>query len=280
MKTLSFSVGTPLVAALRRWLGQRGLRKPPRLLNPFAAKGNPTLELRPRRLNYLLSLCGRGERYLEIGLFSGKTFEAVNAKEKVGVDPKPRFWRLPVPSGIRVWKSTSKEFFENYDGQFFDLILLDGLHEAWETYCDLVASLRFLNPGGGIMIDDVLPSDLPSALPNPDESRQGKEREGITHHRWYGDVWKLGALLVERYPTLHPVIVGNGVGPGGNDHGQMFLGPIDNPKAVAFDAASDFEFMEKAVFENYLGPSGVLSKMSSPEKSALSQIGQTQHRKE
>ena len=61
--------------------------------------------------------------------------------------------------------------------------------------------------------------------------------------------------------------------------GKCFLGPIDNPKAVVFDAANDFEFMEKAVFEDYLGPSGVLSQMSSPEKSALSQIGQTQHRK-
>ena len=273
MKAASFPKFRSSAFVFRRWLSRTGLRKPPRLLNPLAAKGNRSAVLRPRRLNYLLPRCGRGERYLEIGLFAGKTFEAVNAREKVGVDPEPRFWRLPFPSSIQVSKSTSREFFQSFDGQSFDLILLDGLHEAWETYLDLVASLEVLNPGGGIMIDDVLPSDLPSALPNPEDSRKAKEKEGITHHRWYGDVWKLGALLVERYPTLGPVIVGSGVRRGENDHGQMFLGPIEDPRLVTFDAHRDRAFMEKAAFEDYLAPSGILTRLSSPEETALNQIG-------
>lgn len=143
-----------------------------------------------RRLNYLINDLGV-TRYLEIGLGNGGTFDNVNAPHKVGVDPTP--WNPAVRDLEGVHILTSDEYFSRHwsAGTKFDLILLDGLHTAEQTYRDFVNSLQYAHPTTIWLIDDVMPSDVYSAIPDPSEAiKQRKAATGSTDKSWHGDVYK------------------------------------------------------------------------------------------
>lgn len=256
---------------LKKWASDLGIRKPPRLVS-FRGSKNLDRNLRARRVNQLLLVCGHSKRYLEIGLFEGRTFEAVHASQKVGVDPYPRFWALFPPAGIEVFRGTSRDFFRRYSGGLFDLIYLDGLHEAWETYLDFTEALVVLRKDGGVLIDDVLPSDFESSLPDRELSRAAKVTSGTKHHRWYGDVWRLAVLLTTKYPDFDLEMIGSGVTEEGNDHGQLFVRPRRPAREINLDPARDRAFMEGLKFEEAIGASGALTKLATPESTAMNKI--------
>jgi hypothetical protein len=57
-----------------------------------------------------LDLYGGEASYLEIGVSNGKTFQAVEAAEKIGVDPRFDFDRSSIEDGeIRLFESTSPD---------------------------------------------------------------------------------------------------------------------------------------------------------------------------
>lgn len=167
--------------------------------------------LSARRLNEILRLSG-GTNYLEVGVYAGRTFENVEAAQRVGVDPYPRFFRWPRPEGARFFESTSREYFDSWDGEQFDLIFLDGLHEAQETLQDVIDSVRVLAEGGIILIDDVLPADFESSIPDEIASRQAKEQKGILHRAWYGDVWRVAEAIRLNDKLFDFLLVGDGEG--------------------------------------------------------------------
>jgi hypothetical protein len=143
-----------------------------------------------RRLNHLIERLGLAS-YLEIGLGNGGTFDCVNARHKVGVDPHP--WNPKVADLEGVQILTSDEYFSRnwHAGMKFDLILLDGLHTAEQTYRDFVNSLHYAHATTIWLIDDVMPSDVFSAIPNQSEAvRQRKEAVGGNDTAWHGDVYK------------------------------------------------------------------------------------------
>ena len=143
-----------------------------------------------RRLNYLIAHLGL-TKYLEIGLGNGGTFDNVNAPYKVGVDPHP--WNPAVINLEGVHILTSDEYFSRHwnAGTKFDLILLDGLHTAEQTYRDFVNSLHYAHSTTIWLIDDVMPSDVFSTIPNPSEAiRQRKAAIGGSDTAWHGDVYK------------------------------------------------------------------------------------------
>ena len=117
-----------------------------------------------RRLNFITNANPSFTRYLEIGIQSGNTLEAVLMPVRVGVDPNPLMNLSILPQGVRVLPVTSDEFFDSYAGPNFDLVFLDGLHEWFQTYRDILNSLNFLSDGGVILVDDVVPSDAISAV--------------------------------------------------------------------------------------------------------------------
>lgn len=88
--------------------------------------------------------------YLEIGYLDGLTFNLVNCKNKIGVDPNPRNKNQMVVS------ETSDSFF-NKNTQKFDIIFIDGYHEKHQVYRDFENSYKFLNDGGVIIFHDVNP---------------------------------------------------------------------------------------------------------------------------
>jgi hypothetical protein len=138
--------------------------------------------------------------YLEIGVFAGKTIEAIKIQKKVAVDPNPLYLRVP-SRGIRTAKCTSDLFFSKSQKLHFDLIYLDGLHHFKQTWLDLENAVRLIKPYGIIFIDDVVPSDEFSVLIPPSSAlEQRLLNTGVRSHVWHGDVFKLG-LLLSRLPT-------------------------------------------------------------------------------
>lgn len=137
--------------------------------------------------------------YLEIGVFAGKTIEAVKIQTKVAVDPKPQYLRFP-SRGVKTLKCTSDSFFAESQKSRFDLIYLDGLHHFKQTWRDLENAVQSIKPYGIIFIDDVVPVDEFSALVPQSYALQKRfMSSGSESHAWHGDVFKLG-LLLSRLP--------------------------------------------------------------------------------
>jgi len=200
------------VRRFKRILRSLGLRRPKRrFYNPLVRTRKITRGWSARRINFLLPLSGLGKRYLEVGVFTARNFEAVKAEWKVGVDPNPMFHSALLPKKVAFFRQTSDDFFQTYSGANFDLIFLDGLHEASTTYRDFIEASNRLNVGGTILIDDVLPSDQESSLPNRNESEAAKLNAGIGHMRWYGDVWRVAWLIIQRYPDFDIWFIGDGI---------------------------------------------------------------------
>lgn len=131
---------------------------------------------RPQLINALIDRYGY-RRYLEIGCATDKTFNAVTAEKKVGVDP--------VCGGTH--RMTSDDFFLNQDELYtFDIIFIDGDHCAGQVYRDVNNSLTELAVGGCIVFDDCLPIH---------EIHQDEPRASQT---WMGGVWKVIAELRSR----------------------------------------------------------------------------------
>jgi hypothetical protein len=126
-----------------------------------------------------------GRRYLEIGVQAGRCGSHVRASEKWGVDPAPK------PGAERLYKQffrlTSNEFFDRVrTDELFDVVFIDGLHEAQQVLRDTDNALQHLAPGGYVVLHDC----------NPDnEIAQRVPREtGV----WNGDCWKAMVALRQR----------------------------------------------------------------------------------
>jgi hypothetical protein len=84
--------------------------------------------------------------YLEIGTQKDKTFNAINIKTKVGVDPER--------GGTH---RMSSDMFFAQNKEKFDIIFIDGLHHSEQVLKDINNSLACLNKGGTIVVHDCLP---------------------------------------------------------------------------------------------------------------------------
>jgi hypothetical protein len=153
-----------------------------------------------RRLNALAAGLPEARRYLEVGLATGVTFELVNLPERVGVDPEPQFDLRHLPKGTGVHPVTSDEYFAE-NSEHFDLVFIDGLHTYQQTYRDLVNALRTC-PHGVILIDDVVPCDEVSAIPDLTESLRQRELLSLEGSPWHGDVFRMVACLADHHPKL------------------------------------------------------------------------------
>lgn len=157
-----------------------------------------------RRLNYLIDHL-KLTSYLEIGLGNGGTFDGVKAARKVGVDPTP--WNPAVRDLEGVHILTSDEYFSRHwnDGIKFDLILLDGLHTAEQTYRDFINSLHYAHGRTVWLIDDVMPNDAYSAIPDLATAISRRKAEtGSDNNAWHGDVYKVVWMIkaYHRHMTL------------------------------------------------------------------------------
>jgi hypothetical protein len=135
--------------------------------------------------------------YLEIGVENGLTLEAVKIKNKTGVDPHPKFKRTFFTFKTKSKVMESDQFFESNQAMF-EIIYLDGLHTFEQTYRDFMNSLKVISNDGFIIVDDTVPIDEYSALPNQIEAYEAR-RIGTNslETSWHGDVFKLISVISE-----------------------------------------------------------------------------------
>lgn len=125
-------------------------------------------------INYLISVNGY-RSFLEIGTQAKINFSSVTVPRKVCVDPDP--------NAEADYQITSDEYFNN-NFEKFDIVFVDGLHHADVAYRDIVNSLKRLNPGGCVVVHDVIPFSYEAqVIPLEKASDMGTIA-------WNGDVWK------------------------------------------------------------------------------------------
>lgn len=101
-------------------------------------------------------------RYLEIGYYKGWSFDQIKCRNKTAVDPNPcktaeqERWPYGVTGHLN--KMTSDDYFRVIIPEAtYDVIFIDGLHEAEQVYRDIQNSLKHLSPNGTIVLHDCNP---------------------------------------------------------------------------------------------------------------------------
>lgn len=151
--------------------------------------------------------------YLEIGVQNGVCFKQIKCKNKIGVDPD-----ITSKATIHL---TSDEFFAN-NKKTFDLIFVDGLHEANQVLKDIENSLKVLNKDGLIVCHDMNPqSELAQRVP-----RETKV--------WNGDCWKAlvvahNLLSIQRFTV-------------DTDHGCSIIKYIEGERVVEGTSIGDLSY--------------------------------------
>jgi hypothetical protein len=165
-----------------------------------------------RRINAVLAAFP-GEKsqgmksYLEIGLEAGRTLENVLAAYWVGVDPNPSFYAHTLPDGVEIHSIPSDDYFARLPRRTaFDIVFVDGLHTYQQTYRDVINAFRHC-PNGVLLIDDVVPSDWISGIPDQAESLELRRQHGIDNIDWHGDVFKVILMLRDHHSELDWVTI-------------------------------------------------------------------------
>lgn len=129
--------------------------------------------------------------YLEIGVRRpNDNFNKIICENKMGVDPDP--------NANVAYIMTSDEFFKQNKNLKFDIIFIDGMHEAHQVYKDIKNGLEHLNPKGVIILHDCNPPCAERAIDFEDWN--GKDA-------WNGDCWK--AFVKYRYESQYECYVIN-----------------------------------------------------------------------
>lgn len=124
---------------------------------------------RTKIINYLIEK-NNYQTYLEVGCQLNVNFDAIKISHKEGVDP--------VSGGT--YRMTSDEYFSQNKNEYkktFDIILIDGLHQATQVYRDINNSLDILNDNGTIVCHDMIPA-----------SYEAQVLPRVSKH-WNGDCW-------------------------------------------------------------------------------------------
>jgi glycosyltransferase involved in cell wall biosynthesis len=165
--------------------------------NMVKIKYNTELNNRHDVINYNSS---SSNKYLEIGVEYGITFNNVHFNDKTGVDPDPKL------ENLNIVKKTSDDYFSylndekkiNILDNKFDICFIDGMHHCENVMRDFNNCLKHLNNGGKIFIDDILPINYDEQLQIP--HRHYYENNILKYGEpWTGDVWKFIYYLLKHH---------------------------------------------------------------------------------
>ena len=213
--------------------------------------------IRSQRINCLIEAFGSEVSYLEIGVETGKTLFTVDATTRVGVDPFPAFSRQDLPSDVEFHAKTSDVFFQELEpSRSFDIVLVDGLHHWQQALLDIQNSFTRLEPGGIVLVDDVLPVDEVSAHPSETFARQARRDGVVKHDFWYGDTWKALLAIDLFVPQIQFVVMGNR---SLRNHGVAFLWRKKQSLDEALEGLtkSQIDQVEATQFETFFVRKGV-----------------------
>ncbi|MDR1660061.1 MAG: class I SAM-dependent methyltransferase [Desulfovibrio sp.] len=176
-----------------------------------------SLSICSERLNYLAN-SRTAASYLEIGVSHGNTFFKIPLSFKVAVDPAFPFDYLKQGrSGEVFFPVTSDEFFAGLTNQnseiyrliepnfidgkvAFDLIFIDGLHTFEQTLRDFENSLKFSHDHTIWVLDDTIPFDEYSAIPDMSSSLAKRKKARMKGMPWHGDVFKVIPAIHDSFP--------------------------------------------------------------------------------
>lgn len=165
-----------------------------------------------RRIN-ALSHGLLAQSYLEIGVETGETFVDIEAAVRTAVDPQFSFdTDLFADGNTHFHRKRSDDYFaEMPSDEVFDLIFIDGLHKFEQVVRDLSNSIIHSHARSVIVIDDTVPSNVFSAMPDVGDSVRFRERAGVEDSSWHGDVYKIVFYLHDFWPSLsYRTIIGSG----------------------------------------------------------------------
>ncbi len=133
-------------------------------------------------INILIARRGY-KSYLEIGVDTGDCFNKVKCDKKVGVDPyigsgRTEHDKEEYQGGPATHVMTSDLFFEKNEDKF-DIIFIDGLHEADQVERDINNAFNCTGFEGMVVVHDCLPLT---------EEAQRVPRGDVWG--WNGDAWK------------------------------------------------------------------------------------------
>lgn len=137
--------------------------------------------------------------YLEIGVNRGASM-TLSRTRSIGIDPAFSVTQ-EILCDVHLARTTSDEFFArkdplaHFDSPVIDLAFIDGMHLAEYALRDFINVERYVTPASVIVLDDVLPRDVPEA------ARDRKTAD------WAGDVYKVTDVLREHRPDLTVVEV-------------------------------------------------------------------------
>ena len=132
------------------------------------------------------------KNYLEIGIENGYTFKNIELNNKLGIEPDPRY------IDNNIIKKTSDDFFTS-NKKMFDCIFIDGMHQSGYVLKDLNNSIKFLNKGGMIIIDDILPLNKIEQEKLPKDFLFENNIVKYKKPNWTGDVWHVIYELLLNY---------------------------------------------------------------------------------
>jgi len=182
---------------------------------PETAKASAANKATIKSINSLASTY-KADKYLEIGVRTGGTFFYVNMPCKVGVDPAFAFeenefsceGRLFFRETSDVFFARLKEYpnflpaaFSDVDGKpTFDIIFIDGLHTFEQCFRDFQNSIPFAHENTIWLLDDTVPSDPFSSLPDQAVSLAYRKAARVAGKPWHGDVFKTVLALHDFCP--------------------------------------------------------------------------------
>ncbi|MDP5184307.1 class I SAM-dependent methyltransferase [Blastococcus sp. BMG 814] len=132
--------------------------------------------------------------YVEIGIDTGMSM-ALSRVPSIGIDPAFRVTE-ELNTDVQLVRATSDDYFrdnnptERFGGTPLDFAFIDGMHWAEYALRDFVYVEGYTSQTSVIVIDDMLPRNVPEAA-----------RERHTHE-WTGDVFKVTTALRRLRPDL------------------------------------------------------------------------------
>lgn len=216
--------------------------------------------------------------YLEIGVDQGQIFTAIEAEQKIGVDPvaqAPAVARISGDHGVWYYQMASDEFFAGVaptrlaDG--IDVAFVDGLHTWQQAYRDCLNALEYLSPGGVILVHDCLPRNASEArvAGSIEEARRlnGPNWDG----NWTGDVWKTIVMLRAAHSDLQVDVLNT-------DHGVGILRRGRNGASLGLDRAGVEQLRFDDLQRDAVGLLGLRTPASLWKMLAELRAGRRKHR--
>lgn len=162
--------------------------------------------------------------YLEVGVFTGWTFDYLKVKNKLGSDISSNYY---VGNGTVV-DGTSDTFFENLPKEkVFDIVFLDGDHTSSQLKKDLDNALSHLKAGGTIVLHDMNPPSYKHTTDGVDGC-------------WNGTCYQVLSLYEGKFPFTYTTV--------DTDWGLTIISPSEEYKEEKIDwekARIDWDYFDQ-----------------------------------